>query len=45
MEFFNDLNQLFFFPLILPDVVFVDPMVLIEKITELVFFSYKLRGG
>ena len=45
LEFFNDLNQLFCFPLILPDVVFVDPMVLIEKITELVLFSYELRGG
>ena len=45
LEFFNDLNQLFFFPYILPDVVFVDPMVLIEKITELVLFSYELRGG
>ena len=45
VEFFNDLNQLFFFPLILPDVVFVDSMVLIEKITELVLFSYELRGG
>ena len=45
LEFFNDLNQVFFFPLILPDVVFVDPMVLIEKITELVLFSYELRGG
>ena len=45
LEFFNDLNQLFIFPLILPDVVFVDPMVLIEKITELVLFTYELRGG
>ena len=45
LEFFNDLNQLFFFPFILPDVVFVDPMVLIEKVTELVLFSYELREG
>ena len=45
LEFFNDLNQLFFFSLVLPDVVFVDPMVLIEKITELVLFSYELQGG
>ena len=44
LEFFNYLNQLFF-PLILPNLVFVDPMVLIEKITELVLFSYELRGG
>ena len=45
LEFFNNFNQLFFFPFILPDVVFVDPMVLIKKITELVLFSYELRGG
>ena len=45
LEFFNNLNQLFYFPLILPDVVFVDPMVIIEKISELVLFSYELRGG
>ena len=45
LEFFNDLNQLFFFPQILPNVVFVDTMVLIEKITELVLFSYELQGG
>ena len=45
LEFFSELNQLFFYPQILPNVVFVDMMVLIEKITELVLFSYELRGG
>ena len=45
LEFFNNLNQLFYYPHILPDVVFVDLMVLIEKISELVLFSYELQGG
>jgi len=45
LEFFTDLNQVFYYPDILPDVVFVDPMVLIDKITELVICSYELHHG
>ena len=45
LEFFTHLNQIFHFPNILPDVVFVDPMVLIDKISELVSCSYELHDG
>lgn len=45
LEFFTDLNHILCYPDILPDVFFMDPMVLIDKITELVICSYELHHG
>ena len=44
LEYFDDLNIFLYFPSILPEVVFADPQVLLNKVTELVHFSYSLQG-
>ena len=36
LQFFNRLNMLFYFPDILPNLVFMDPLMLLDKVTELV---------
>ena len=43
LEFFHSKHLFHFFPNILPDVVFTDPQVLLDKVTELVKHSYQLR--
>ena len=45
LEYLDKLNILYYYPKILPNVVFCDPQVLLDKLTELVKFSYKLKGG
>ena len=42
LQFFNRLNMLFYFPDILPNLVFMDPQMLLDKVTELVEESYRL---
>ena len=42
LQFFNRLNMLFYFPNILPNLVFMDPQMLLDKVTELVEESYRL---
>ena len=42
LQFFNRLNMLFYFPDILPNLVFVDPQMLLDKVTELVEESYRM---
>ena len=44
MEYFDDLNIFLYFPSVLPEVIFADPQVLLNKVTELVHFSYSLQG-
>ena len=43
LEFFHNLSIIFYYPAILPDVVFVDPQVLLDKVTELVEFKFELQ--
>ena len=43
LEFFHNLSVIFYYPQILPDVVFVDPQVLLDKVTELVEFTFELQ--
>ena len=43
LKFFNGLNMLFYFPDILEHLVFVDPQILLDKVTELVEESYRMR--
>ena len=43
LQFLDDLNILFYYPDILPEVVFTDPQVVLDKASELVKFSYQLR--
>ena len=43
LEFFHNLSLIFYYPSILPDVVFVDPQVLLDKVSELVQFTFELQ--
>ena len=42
LQFFNRLNMLFYFPDILPNLVFMDPQMLLDKVTELVEENYRM---
>ena len=42
LQFFTRLNMLFYFPDILPNLVFMDPQMLLDKVTELVEESYRM---
>ena len=43
LEFFHKLSVIFYYPQFLPNVVFVDPQVLLDKVTELVEFTFELQ--
>ena len=45
LSYFDELNLCLHYPLVLPGVVFSDPQVLLDKASELVQHSYKLRGA
>ena len=42
LQFFNRLNMLFYFPAILAELVFIDPQIVLDKVTELVEESYRM---
>ena len=44
-NFFNGLNVLFYFPTILPNLVFIEPQMLLDKVSELVDETYNMRQG
>ena len=44
LQHLDQLNVIFYYPNTLPDVVFTDPQVLLDKVTELVRFSYELQN-
>ena len=44
LEYFDKLNILLFFPGFLPDVVFANSQVIVDKVTEIVEYSFYLRG-
>ena len=41
LEFFNSLNTMFYLPKVLPDVVFLEPQILINLLNELVAMKYR----
>ena len=43
LKFFNDLNVIKYLPDVLPDVVFIDSQIPLDKMSELVCHSYLLR--
>ena len=43
LEYFDDLNIFLYFPSVLPELVFSNPQILLDKVTELVHFSYSLH--
>ena len=45
LNFFNSLNMLFYFPTILPNLVFIEPQMLLDKVSELVDETYHMRQG
>ena len=44
LEYFDDLNIFLYYPSVLPEVVFSNPQVPLDKVTELVHFSYTLQS-
>ena len=44
LQYLEQLSVLFYFPEILPEVVFADPQVIIDKVSELVFKSAETEG-
>ena len=42
LKFFNGLNMLFYFPDILSNLVFMEPQMLLDKVTELVKANYQM---
>ena len=44
LEYFDDLNIFLYYPTVLPHLVFSDSQVPLNKVTELVHFSYSLQG-
>ena len=45
LKYFDNLNILLYYPSVLSEVVFSEPQVLLNKVTELVQFSYHLHSG
>ena len=43
LNFFNSLNTIFYFPKALPNLVFLDPQILLDKFSELVAKSYRMN--
>ena len=43
LKYLDSLNILFYYKDVLPDVIFCDPQVLLDKVTELVEHSYRLQ--
>ena len=44
LKYFDDLNIFLYYPSVLPEVVFSDPQILLNKVTELVHFTYSLQS-
>ena len=44
LDYFNELNIILYYPSILPNVVFVSPQVIVDKVTQLIECSFYLRG-
>ena len=44
LEYFDELNIFLHYPSVLSEIVFSEPQVLLDKVTELVHFSYSLRS-
>ena len=45
LKYLDSLNILFYYKDVLPNVIFCDPQVLLDKVTELVEHSYRLQTG
>ena len=45
LNYLHELNILLYYPSLLPGVIFAEPQALLNKLTEVVAYSYKLRCG
>ena len=45
LNYLHELNILLYYPSLLPGVIFSEPQALLNKLTEVVAYSYKLRCG
>ena len=45
LEYFDDLKNFLYYPSVLPDVVFSNPQIILDKFAELVHFSYCLQSS
>ena len=43
LDFFHSVNLMFYFRDVLPEVVFIDPQVILDKVSELIEFMFELR--
>ena len=43
LSFFNELNLLFYFPDVLPNIVFIESQVILDKVSELVKESHQMK--
>ena len=43
LQYFDNLNIFLYYPSVLPELVFSNPQILLDKVTELVHFSYSLQ--
>ena len=43
LQYFDDLNIFLYYPSVIPELVFSNPQILLDKVTELVHFSYSLQ--
>ena len=44
LDYFHELNIVLYYPSILPNVIFVSPQVIVDKVTELIEYSFYLRS-
>jgi len=44
LEYFDNLNIFLYYPSVLPEVIFTNPQVPLDKVTELVHFNYSLHS-
>ena len=44
IHYLDELSVLFYYPRILPDVIFADPQVILDKVTELVIASFERKS-
>ena len=44
LDYFHEWNIILYYPSILPNVIFVSPQVIVDKVTELIEYSFYLRG-
>ena len=43
LDFFHSMSLMFYFRDILPEIVFIDPQVMLDKVSELIEFMFELR--